>query len=207
MNSKSSYHHGDLRRCLVDAAVGILRDTQRWDFSLREIARQAGVSHNAPYSHFADKQALLAAVAVAGYETLRERMLAASAHAADAGAALEAIGLAYVAFGTENPAHYRLMFGLELQADGTLPPALLDAGEAARSVLRDVLRQGGAERVFALDPQNTAELAIAVLTTWSVVHGFTSLAIDGYAKLERLDDLPIMAKLIAAQVNRGLMPR
>src|SRR5258705_11133800 len=60
---RKSYHHGDLRRALVNAAVSLLTKTQRWDFSLREVARSAGVSHNAPYSHFASKRELLAAVA------------------------------------------------------------------------------------------------------------------------------------------------
>jgi AcrR family transcriptional regulator len=64
------YHHGDLRRAIVAAAVDILSETQSLEFSLRELARRAGVSHNAPYKHFADKRELLAAVSTAGFEQL-----------------------------------------------------------------------------------------------------------------------------------------
>src|SRR5450755_4941374 len=68
------YHHGDLHRAIVKAAVEILRETQSLEFSLRELARRAGVSHNAPYKHFADKRELLAAVSAAGFETLTKHM-------------------------------------------------------------------------------------------------------------------------------------
>ena len=68
------YHHGDLRRAIVKAALEILRETQSLEFSLRELARRAGVSHNAPYKHFADKRELLAAVSAAGFEMLTKRM-------------------------------------------------------------------------------------------------------------------------------------
>src|SRR5271167_3875727 len=70
-----TYHHGDLRRSLIDAALALVTEEQDWTFSLREVARRAGVSHNAPYNHFADKRELLAAVAVAGFEALRAKML------------------------------------------------------------------------------------------------------------------------------------
>ena len=68
------YHHGDLRRAIVKAALEILNETQSLEFSLRELARRAGVSHNAPYKHFADKRELLAAVSAAGFEMLTKRM-------------------------------------------------------------------------------------------------------------------------------------
>src|SRR4051812_47271793 len=68
------YHHGDLRRAIVKAALEILRETQSHEFSLRELARRAGVSHNAPYKHFADKRELLAGVSAAGFEMLAKRM-------------------------------------------------------------------------------------------------------------------------------------
>src|SRR5246127_4688838 len=70
------YHHGDLPRAVVAAALEILSETQSHEFSLRELARRAGVSHNAPYKHFADKRELLAAVSAAGFEALAKRMAA-----------------------------------------------------------------------------------------------------------------------------------
>src|SRR6202166_3978739 len=68
------YHHGDLPRAIVKAALEILRETQSVEFSLRELARRAGVSHNAPYKHFVDKSALLAAMSAGGFEKLTKRM-------------------------------------------------------------------------------------------------------------------------------------
>src|ERR1700688_1977149 len=68
------YHHGDLHRVIVRAALDILSETQSLEFSLRELARRAGVSHNAPYKHFADKRELLAAVSATGFEALTKRM-------------------------------------------------------------------------------------------------------------------------------------
>ena len=67
------YHHGDLQRAIVSAALEVLSETQSTEFSLRELARRAGVSHNAPYKHFADKRELLAAVSAAGFERLAKQ--------------------------------------------------------------------------------------------------------------------------------------
>src|SRR6185312_15394339 len=103
------YHHGDLRRAIVKAALEILQETQSLDFSLRELARRAGVSHNAPYKHFADKRELLAAVSSAGFELLTERMRNEITAHRDARAQLFALWRAYIHHGVENPALYRLM--------------------------------------------------------------------------------------------------
>jgi AcrR family transcriptional regulator len=105
------YHHGDLRHALIDAAMALVTEEQDWTFSLREVARRAGVSHNAPYNHFGEKQDLLIAVAGAGFERLRERMAAAVAGIAAADKALLACGRAYLATALESPALYRLMLG------------------------------------------------------------------------------------------------
>src|ERR1700761_5327041 len=105
------YHHGDLRQALLNSAGAILSETGRWDFSLREVARRAGVSHNAPYRHFADKDALLAAIGVSGYEILIARTTTAAKVSPGPGEILRAVGKAYIEFGVCNPALYRLMFG------------------------------------------------------------------------------------------------
>lgn len=68
----ASYHHGDLRRALIDTALAMVTEEGAWNFTLREVARRAGVSHTAPYNHFEDKAALLAEVAALGFEALRQ---------------------------------------------------------------------------------------------------------------------------------------
>ena len=118
------YHHGDLRRVLIDTALQLVTEEQDWTFSLREVARRAGVSHHAPYNHFPEKQDLLGAVAVVGFERLRDGMLSAMAGIDAPEALVDVIGRTYVRLGLENPALYRLMFG----------PALADAGPRDRPI-------------------------------------------------------------------------
>ena len=103
------YHHGDLRRAIVQAALEILRETQSLEFSLRELARRAGVSHNAPYKHFADKRELLTAISAAGFELLTKRMASESAGFGSPREQLFAMLRAHIAHGVENPALYSLM--------------------------------------------------------------------------------------------------
>ena len=103
-----SYHHGDLRRALVSSALEFLSVA---GLSLRAVARRAKVSAMAPYRHFADKEALLAAAAEHGFRQLTIRFSAAAAAAPDPGAALNALGVAYVVFACDEPSLFKLMFG------------------------------------------------------------------------------------------------
>ena len=96
------YHHGDLRRVIVKAALEILRETQSLEFSLRELARRAGVSHNAPYKHFTDKRELLAAVSGAGFEMLTKLMASEMARLSDPREQLFAMLRAYIDHGVGN---------------------------------------------------------------------------------------------------------
>lgn len=188
--SQESYHHGDLRRTLLETAAAILAETGRWDFSLREVARRAGVSHNAPYRHFSDKEALLAAVAVAGFEALNAETAAAADGLSDPTAVLRALGRAYVHFGIVNAALYRLMFGQGLPSVAVLPPALREAIQAARLRLRDVVLWGGRTGAFAVDPDDVDAVTAAVVAAWSLVHGLTSLTIDHVVEREVGQDTP-----------------
>jgi len=172
------YHHGDLRRALIEAALALVTEEQDWGFSLREVARRAGVSHNAPYNHFVEKKDLLAAVAAAGFETLRERMLSAITGIDDPRAALPACARAYVLLGVENPALFRLMFGPALVSR---PEVAKAAGAQAKAVLEDIVRRGAAIGAFAVSPTSESELAAATLAIWSAVHGLTLLVIDEVA--------------------------
>ena len=130
------YHHGDLRRTIVKAALEILRETQSLEFSLRELARRAGVSHNAPYKHFADKRELLAAVSAAGFEMLTKRMAREVARLDNPREQLFAMLRAYVDHGVENPALYSLMFGGYLSGPNYSRPMIeLAEAEKTKSLL------------------------------------------------------------------------
>lgn len=199
-----SYHHGDLHRALVDAALALVAETGRWDLSLREVARRAGVSHNAPYAHFQDKGALLAAVGVRVYERLRATTTAAAAGGRTAEETLVAVGRAYIAFGLGNVALYRLMSGQGLSVDGRLPEPVRAAAEAARGVLRDIIVQGGRDGSFDLDPDDGTDVAAAVVAAWSLVHGFTLLAIDGMAARETHVETARLTEMTLRRFMKGL---
>lgn len=183
-STPTPYHHGDLRRALLDAANAILAETGRWDFSLREVARRAGVSHNAPYRHFADKEALLAAIGVAGFEALNLATSAAAKGATDPVGTIRALGEAYIRFGLSHPALYRLMFGQGLPSAEGLSPALKEAIGVARARLRDVVLWGARTDAFCVDPENADDVTAAVVAAWSLVHGFTFLTIDRVVERE-----------------------
>ncbi|MBW2257316.1 MAG: TetR/AcrR family transcriptional regulator, partial [Deltaproteobacteria bacterium] len=109
---RGSYHHGDLRRALVDAALLLIERSGASGVTLRGAARLAGVSQTAPYRHFSDKRALLAAVAEQGFQSLSTQLREASAsHEGDPMGRLRALGVAYVHFAQAQPSHFRVMFG------------------------------------------------------------------------------------------------
>src|SRR6202034_998901 len=202
-----SYHHGDLRRTLVDAALALVSEKQDWTFSLREVARRAGVSHNAPYHHFADKRDLLAAVAVVGFAALGERIQTATLRIANARAALVKSAVVYVTFGVENPAHYRLMFGSALvTAQEGRPKAVADAGARSRAIMAEIIRRGSVAGVFDAALRRDEDLSVAVLSAWSTVHGLTMLTIDGVADVPR-SGIEAIAKRVATSWCDGLMRR
>jgi AcrR family transcriptional regulator len=205
------YHHGDLRRSLIDAALALVTEEQDWTFSLREVARRAGVSHSAPYNHFANKQDLLAAVAATGFAQLGERLLAAISGIENAQDALVRSAVAYATFGVENPAHYRLMFSSALvTAQEGRPEPVAAAGAEARAILAGIIRRGAAMGIFDAVLCRDEELRLSVLTAWSAVHGFTMLTIDGIADTPEIRSpmsVEEIAKKLTTLLCYGLLRR
>lgn len=174
------YHHGDLRRTIVYAAVELLKETQSTDFSLRELARRAGVSHNAPYKHFAEKRELLAAVSAAGFDTLAKRMGKAGTGLTEPSARLSAMVRAYIRHGVENPALYRLMFGGYLGDSVEGRPAVeRTAAEKTRMLIVSAIVDGALGEPVLNVARNERKIAGTLLTYWSVLHGLTLLLADG----------------------------
>jgi AcrR family transcriptional regulator len=184
------YHHGDLRRALIDTALQLVTEEQDWTFSLREVARRAGVSHRAPYNHFPEKLDLLAAVAAVGFERLRDGMLTAMAGVDRPEALLLTVCQTYVRLGLKNPALYRLMFGPALSNTGSSdrPTVARAAGAQARAVLEEVILRGALSGVFAVSPENPSDLALTALSVWSAAHGLTMLVIDRIPRADLLVD-------------------
>jgi AcrR family transcriptional regulator len=182
-STPSPYHHGDLRDALIKAAVALVAEEQDWTFSLREVARRAGVSHNAPYNHFAEKRDLLGAVAAVGFERLRKRMAAATAGIESAEAALDTLAQTYVGFAIENPALYRLMFGPALAVGHPARPAsALMAGAETKTVLEGIILRGSQLDVFDIEPEDEVAREMAHLACWSALHGLAMLIIDAKAE-------------------------
>jgi len=174
MAKRATYHHGDLRRVLLDASLALVNEVGVGAISLREVARKAGVSHNAPYHHFPDKGSVLAAIALEGLEMLSDAMATAIAKAGDdPKARLEACGFAYVSFALSHAAHFRVMFRPEL-ACAENQSAMFEAGEKPFGhVVATVV---GCQEAGLLPPGDPLP---TVLTCWSAVHGLASLWLDG----------------------------
>lgn len=169
---KAAYHHGDLRGALIDAAHALIRDKGPEGFTLADACRLAGVSTAAPYRHFADRGALIEAVAQRGFVMLRERTSAArDSHPAGTEDSIVAMGQAYVAFATDEPAVFKLMFGAHPDVQtGNEAPA---SGRPCFQVLLDgvdawIARTG-------LEGMTTLDVALPL---WIIVHGTSYLQID-----------------------------
>jgi len=169
----SDYHHGNLPRALLDAALLVLSEQGVAALSLREVARRAGVSHAAPAHHFKDKTGLLTALAAEGFEKFRLALEAGRDAAGDqAFARFAATGHAYVRFAIEHPQHFELMFRHELI--DVRNPALMDAGRCAYDVLLHAVEAAQKE---GLAPH----LSVDVIATgaWAFGHGMASLWLGG----------------------------
>lgn len=172
---KQGYHHGDLRNALVSEGLKLLEEAGHSDFTLRDLASRVGVSAAAPYAHFADKGALLAAIATSGFVRLSASLETAVASDSDPADQFLHMGSAYVRFGMDHPALYKLMFASEeLPARQDEYPELQAAGEAAFRLLTGMLEHMQRRGFLrAGDPEADG------LSVWAHVHGLTSLIITG----------------------------
>ena len=171
--TKRAYHHGNLRRALLDEALATIRAEGVDALTLREIGAKLGVSRTALYRHFADKRALLAAVATEGFRTLRQQLVAAWEEGGRGPAAFTSMGEVYVRFAVANPSHYRVMFGGFVDTKASEPDLAAEAAGAFQALVDAlaVLQRDGLVRRDA-----TEQMARFV---WAVVHGVAMLGIDG----------------------------
>ena len=167
------YHHGDLRRALLQEALRTIQAQGVEGLTLRGVGKALGVSRTAMYRHFADKSALLSAVAREGFRTLRLELLAAWDRHGRGRQGFEAMGVAYVHFAVAHPAHYRVMFGGFVSTHATDPELMAEASGAFGALVDALvaLQQDGLVR--ADDPLQLARFI------WAIVHGIARLAIDG----------------------------
>lgn len=182
------YHHGDLREALIDAALRTLETDSLTAVSMRRLARDSGVSHAAPYHHFPDLDALLAAVAARGFRLLREEMeREAVVPRSDAFRQLQAAGTTYVSFAVSRPELFRLMFSGRWREVGDYPE-LEEAERLAFGSLQQMIAGATGK------PAGTGSTRTAARAAWALVHGTAVLLIDG-----RIDLPPDMTALEASE--------
>ncbi|WP_405638011.1 TetR/AcrR family transcriptional regulator [Streptomyces sp. NBC_00056] len=181
--ASSSYHHGDLRAACLRAARELLEEDGSAGLSLRAVARRAGVSATAPYRHYADRDALVSAVAAEGYRELAED-LAAAHPAPTTPTELSAVAVAYVRFALDRPAMFRVMFAEPCDpADEERVAATAAISEYVRDMVRGAFP--------GADPE------VLSTTVWALVHGLAFLHLDG-----KLDSST--PEVVAAQVESAV---
>jgi AcrR family transcriptional regulator len=180
---KAPYHHGDLRSALIEAGMKALETTDPSDISLRQLAREVGVSATAVYRHFPDKRALFGALAQTGLTMLFAEQQAASDAAGGSGPGFSATGRAYVRFAIANPGLFRLIFAHAELARG---PELED-NPAGRLLRTNAAALGGGSE---------EETQRILVRAWAVAHGLAMLILDGH--------LPANDELIDAALSTSI---
>jgi AcrR family transcriptional regulator len=210
------YHHGDLRRALVDAALEVLTEQGLKGLTLRTVARRAGVTEAAPYHHFASKAALVEALVVETLQHLAQTLQ--EAVQTTVGTPLDrlvATGVAYVRFALERRANFQILYRPELRqlsrptpdADGFARSPIDRAGMAAYQVLLDAVV--ACQQAGIVVPGDPLPLA---LTAWAVVHGLAQLLLDGVVSAEILPhgipaDASSLAHIVTTTLAQGLVVR
>src|SRR6516164_9113623 len=167
------YHHGDLRRALLDEALRTIQTHGVEHLTLRTVGERLGVSRSALYRHFADKQSLLAAVGKEGFRKLRQTITDAWEQNGRGRAGFQAMGKAYVQFAVAHPSHYRVMFGGFIESAAKDDHFIAEAKAAFQVLVDALVEQQNAGDIRRDDPMMMARFV------WALVHGTAMLVIDG----------------------------
>ena len=198
MAGSHPYHHGDLKKALIQAGIEILDEEGLHELSLRKAARRAGVSHSAPYAHFTDKQALVAAISTEGFRQLLAQLSAIYAqYQSDPARLLVESAWCYLQFGLGNPAQFKIMLSGVLEKEQDYPD--LVAGSIACYRLL-VTIAADCQAAGVLKPGSPEMSAI---TLWSLVHGLASLTLERQVPLEsdQPDELKCLLVSLLNQVS------
>ncbi|WP_144721459.1 TetR/AcrR family transcriptional regulator [Agrococcus jejuensis] len=175
--SESRYHHGDLASALEAAADSLLAERGAASLSLREVARRAGVSHNAPYHHFADRHALLQRLGVRHMTRLVEAQRAAGERETDARAAFVAMGAAYVGYAHEHPHGFAVIFDPEVCVPGETGPQMTTLIAENEALI-------GAAIARVAPELGEQEIEAAVVGAWGAAHGLAQLVAAGHVPID-----------------------
>jgi len=174
MPKKKNYHHGDLKNALIKAGVEILAKDGVIGLSLRKVAARAGVSHTAPYSHFVDKQALIAAISTEGFRQLYERMSAvAEEYKTKPSMQLMEVGWAYVQFALDDRDRFKVMFSGTLEKEKEYPEFVTES-QRNFQLVKMVVEANQAAGVL-----RSGSSDLVALSAWAIIHGFSMLLLEG----------------------------
>ena len=181
--TEDSYHHGNLKEALISAGIEILCEHGIEGLSLRKVAKQVGVSHTAPYNHFADKQGLLAAISTAGYEQLHQILLDTFTKRKKTSTEIVVeIAWAYYQFAMDNPGQFKLMFSGALEEEHNHPD-YEEISEKTIVLFEEIITFCQAKGQLPAAPVDG--LAVRL---WSAVHGFTTLMLENQFPPEYLQE-------------------
>ncbi len=173
---QDNYHHGDLKNALIQAGIEILAEEGVGGLSLRKAARRAGVSHGAPYAHFADKQMLIAAIASDGHKQINDRLKVAMAdHTNDPLQQLVGAALAIVQFGLEAPALYKITFSGAIQNEHS-HAEFMQYSQSNMQLLKTIVSRCREAEILN---SNSMDIETQVAALWGLIHGLVSLWIQG----------------------------
>lgn len=168
----TQYHHGDLKNALIQAGIEILSKEGVEALSLRSVAKRVGVSHSAPYAHFADKQALIAAIAAQGYRKLYARLVEVHYRPDDPLHRLEETAFAYLQFALDEPDYFKVTFAGAVEAEKNYPE-YVEQSQRCYGLVVELVKDCHAQGLFA--SENIQLLAVSI---WSCLHGFVQLLLS-----------------------------
>ncbi len=207
--TRTTYHHGDLKNSLIEAGIEILAKEGVGGLSLRKVARKAGVSHAAPYAHFADKQALIAAIAAEGHRKIHERLTAVwASQSGDPLRLLAGSAWTYISFGLEFPDYYKVTFSGTLENEHS-HPEFVEYSQRNSQLLKNIIEQCRNAGILQTKEINSGIQAISL---WGQLHGLVSLIIQGQIPGSLLvstqpQDMLLVAlrQLVNVPLNRAMM--
>jgi AcrR family transcriptional regulator len=199
MPKRKTYHHGDLKNALIKAGVEILAKDGVSGLSLRKVASRAGVSHAAPYSHFADKQALIAAISTEGFRQLYERVdMMAEKYKTTPSKQLIEVAWTYVQFALDDPDRFKVMFSGILEKEKEYPEFVAES-QRNFQLVKMIVEANQSAGVLRSGPSD-----LVAMSAWGIVHGFIMLLLEGQISHTVLEQMSLR-ELVEFQLEQIML--